>query len=252
MSYQPGNYTEQGGGRTVIGGSIDVVSGGEIDVESGASLKIAGTAMTASADELNLNDGSVAGTAVASKALVLGTNKNVDTLAIADGGLKLGAGAGTAVTATADELNQAADLTGRVVAGGGTLSVTAALHNGRIILLDTATGTVCTLPAATGSGARFTFVISVLATSNSHIVKVANASDTMIGIILAESDDAADVAKAFFAGATDDTITLNRSTTGSVALGEWIECVDVAANKWWVRGVIAATGTEATPFSATV
>src|SRR5574341_946616 len=64
-----------------------------------------GTAVTATAAELNLIDGSIAGTAVASKALVLGANKNVDVLAIADGGLSLGAGAGTAVTSTAAELN---------------------------------------------------------------------------------------------------------------------------------------------------
>ena len=50
-------------------------------------------------------DGSIVGTAVASKAAVLGADKNLDTIAIADGGLKLGAGAGTAVTATAAELN---------------------------------------------------------------------------------------------------------------------------------------------------
>ena len=61
--------------------------------------------VTASATELNLIDGSIVGTAVASKAAVLGADKNLDTIAIADGGLKLGAGAGTAVTATAAELN---------------------------------------------------------------------------------------------------------------------------------------------------
>lgn len=59
--------------------------------------------LTASAAELNFNDTSVAGTAVASKTLVLGANKNVDVLAVAD--LKLGAGAGTSVTSTAAELN---------------------------------------------------------------------------------------------------------------------------------------------------
>ncbi len=64
--------------------------------------------VTASAEELNFLDTSVAGTAVASKALVLGADKNIDTLAIADGGLKLGAGAGTAVTATAAQLNRTA------------------------------------------------------------------------------------------------------------------------------------------------
>lgn len=106
-------------GKALVGG---------IDVPLG-ELSIAGTAVTASADEINildgvttsteelnildgvtvtaaeinLVDGSVAGTAVASKALVLGANKNVDVLAVAD--LKLGAGAGTSVTSTAAELN---------------------------------------------------------------------------------------------------------------------------------------------------
>jgi len=60
---------------------------------------------TSSTAELDFNDGSLAGTAVASKTLVLGANKNIDTIVIADGGLKLGAGAGTAVTSTAAELN---------------------------------------------------------------------------------------------------------------------------------------------------
>jgi hypothetical protein len=53
MSYNTSNYTEQGGARTVIGGSLDVASGGEIDIESGGALKIAGTAVSATAAELN-------------------------------------------------------------------------------------------------------------------------------------------------------------------------------------------------------
>jgi len=61
--------------------------------------------VTASTAELNLLDGSIAGTAVASKALALGANKNVDTLVIGTLGLSIGSGAGTAVTATAAELN---------------------------------------------------------------------------------------------------------------------------------------------------
>ena len=55
-------------------------------------------------------DDVTAGTVAAGKAIIVGTNKNIDTLVIADGGLKLGTGAGTAVTATAAELN-ALDLT---------------------------------------------------------------------------------------------------------------------------------------------
>lgn len=61
------------------------------------------TDITATAAELNLLDNTVAGTAVASRALALGADKNVDVLAVAD--LKLGAGAGTSVSSTAAELN---------------------------------------------------------------------------------------------------------------------------------------------------
>ena len=47
------NYTEQGGARTVIGGSIDVVSGGDLDLESGSTFKIAGATVSATAAELD-------------------------------------------------------------------------------------------------------------------------------------------------------------------------------------------------------
>ena len=113
------------------GATLDVESGGALNVKSGGALQIAGTAVTASATELNaltsqgmvaadaaklhaitstavelsLTHNSVAGSAIASAAAVLGANKNLDMLAIADGGLALGAGAGTAVTSTAAELN---------------------------------------------------------------------------------------------------------------------------------------------------
>jgi len=57
-SYQPQTYREQGGDRFVVAssGSLDVESGGEIDIESGGALKIAGTAIAASAAELNILD----------------------------------------------------------------------------------------------------------------------------------------------------------------------------------------------------
>jgi|GEM_PF-1445093 len=54
-TYTTGFYVQQGGDRAVVasGGSLDVESGGEIDVESGGSLKLAGTAITATAAEVN-------------------------------------------------------------------------------------------------------------------------------------------------------------------------------------------------------
>lgn len=62
--------------------------------------------LTASAAELNLLDDSVAGTSVASKALVLGASKNTDILGLPVSGLKIGAaGAEVAVDASAAEMN---------------------------------------------------------------------------------------------------------------------------------------------------
>ena len=67
------NYMEQGGERWVIGGSLDVVSGGDLDIESGASLKIAGTAITSTATELNAVDG------IATTGIVLGNGETLHT-----------------------------------------------------------------------------------------------------------------------------------------------------------------------------
>lgn len=137
------------------------------------------------------------------------------------------------------------------VADAATMSLTPAEQGGRTVILDTVAGVVATLPAATGTGNKYRFVIKVLATSNSYIVKVANATDVLIGIILALTDGSNAVI-AWAAGATDDTVTLNRSTTGGVSLGEFVEFHDIALNTWAVSGVISQSGSEATPFSATV
>lgn len=138
------------------------------------------------------------------------------------------------------------------IAVGSALTMNQVDHANRTLKLDTLAGSTATLPAATGSGVTYTFIVSVLATSNSHIIKVANTSDAMQGSLFTR-DDTSDNAQAFFAAAgTDDTITLNRSTTGSVVVGEIIRITDFAVNRFQVEGFIANTGTAATPFSATV
>lgn len=168
----------------------------------------------------------------------------------AGGALQL---AGVDVTATLAALaNNAA----RYVAAGATKTLTSA-NDKQTVKLDTAGGSVVTLPAATGSGVRFKFLVTVLATSASHKIQVANASDFMIGTIAGVSDDPATVkgwiaANSGTVATNSDTITLNRGTTGSVSLGEYVDVEDVAANTWAVSGMITQTGTEATPFTAAV
>lgn len=61
---------------------VSILATKELNVVTDGKLLLAGTAVTSSAAELNLIDGSIAGTSVASKALVLGSNKNTDLLTV--------------------------------------------------------------------------------------------------------------------------------------------------------------------------
>ena len=158
---------------------------------------------------------------------------------------------GTQITATAAEINRAADVSGRMVAAGGTLTMTEAAHDGKIIKLDTATGSVVTLPTSTGGGAVYQFVVTVTATSNSHVIKVGNATDEFRGYVIQDASEAT-APNTWFAADNDDTITLNRSTTGLAIQGEYFQIVDAIAGHYFVQGYSAANGVEATPFSATV
>lgn len=116
---------------------------------------------TASSAELNLADGSVAGTAVASKLLCLGADKNVDTIAVADGGFKLGSGAGTAVTSTAAELNELDDVTSFAQStiavgaetGGDTIAVTLTLKDAAGVAVNEARYVRCWLSSSATTGA---------------------------------------------------------------------------------------------------
>lgn len=157
------------------------------------------------------------------------------------------------LTATPAELNRVADVSGRIVsATAATLAVSEAAHDGKTIVLNRAGGVTATLPPATGSGARFRFLLGTALSAASHIIKVTG-NDVMFGNIIANStDDTPDLAQPWPTAADSDTITLDGTTTGGLALGDFVELEDFAADKWAVHGVVTASGTEATPFSATV
>lgn len=137
-----------------------------------------------------------------------------------------------------------------VSATAATLTVTASSHAGRTVLLDRAAGQAVTLPAAAGTGNSYRFFVATTITSNSTTIKVADATDIMAGAAIVANDSDAS-ASIFETAADSDTITFDGSTTGGIK-GATVELQDVAANLWSVRIVGAATGTEATPFSATV
>lgn len=137
------------------------------------------------------------------------------------------------------------------------ISVTAAtvtldrhIHAGTVTTLDRAAGVTVTLPTSAGTGDKYTIVVGTTVTSNSDIIQVANATDTLQGLITsATTTTGAGTQEA--AGGTDDTITMNGTTTGGIA-GSVIELTDVASGKWQVVGHLVGSGTLATPLSAAV
>ncbi len=206
--------------KTNNGDKLVVASGGVLDVQTGGKLQNNGVDMDLSA-----------GIATATSA----STAELDTL--------------VGILATTAELNRAADVSTRLVAAGGTLAVTVLAHDGKTIKLDTASGSVCTLPAATGSGARFRFVVTVTPTTNAHIVKVTG-NDVMVGLALGLDSEGAP-ANAWGTAADSDTITMDSSTQGG-EVGDVIECEDIAADTYAVQVRLQQSGVEASPFSAAV
>jgi hypothetical protein len=154
------------------------------------------------------------------------------------------------LTATAAEINRAADVSARRVnATAATLTVTQALHEGRTITLNRADGIAVTLPAATGSGSKYRFVVGTAITTPTTIKVVGN--DIMAGVAIQGSDAGAGTSNLWATAADSDTITLTGTTTGGF-VGDVVELEDIAADTWAVKITGNGSGTEATPFSATV
>ncbi len=127
-----------------------------------------------------------------------------------------------------------------------TLAVTSDF-NGQTINLSRAAGSVVTLPAATGSKAVYTFVITTAVTSNNYIIQVANSTDTMNGLASVGGTTGA----VFSTLPASDTITMNGTTTGGL-VGSYVQVTDLAAGEYLVSAALVGSGTPATPFSAAV
>ena len=166
------------------------------------------------------------------------------------GGLTVTAGG---LTVTAGTTTLGASFVRDIVTLTATDAITVAEHAGRILLMGEVGGDAAatfTLPAATGSGAEFQFIVSVVNTSN-YIIAVADATDTIDGSVILHQDSANTVVS-FNTASDSDTITLNGTTKGGVSIGDEITLIDIATNQYMVKGVLTASGTEATPFSAAV
>lgn len=118
------------------------------------------------------------------------------------------------------------------------------------LVLNAAAGLTVTLPAATGSGARFRFIVGTSVTSNDYTIQVVG-NDVMDGLIFGANDEATPTMEVWATASDSDTITMDGSTQGGI-IGDRIELEDIGADQWAVHGWIKQSGTEATPFSAAV
>ena len=167
---------------------------------------------------------------------------------------------GTLAVTGASTLTGAVSAPGGVVSGGAiaalgdTLTATQALHANRVVAFGKTDGTEITLPAATGTGDIYTFVIAVAATSSANQIKVANATDVMNGSLNIQADDDADgTSKIWMAEVGDDTMSFAGAATSGGIVGGWIQCIDYAAGFWsCVAFTISSGGSEATCFTASV
>jgi len=177
-----------------------------------------------------------------------------DGMTVTSGGLTVTAG-GLTVTAGATALG--GSFTRDLVTLTATGAITQATHAGCILLMGEVGGDAAatfTLPAATGTGAEYKFIVSVVNTSN-YVIKVADATDTIDGSVVVTNDTTAGGTASLISWPTvaaSDTITLDGTTTGGVNIGDYVLLTDIATNQYTVSGLLNASGTEATPFSAAV
>ncbi len=136
------------------------------------------------------------------------------------------------------------------VALDATDAMTVAEHANRVLYCTTAATLTWTLPAATGTGNYYMFLLGILTTGDKVITCSELTNHRMIGSIIIADGDTPFLPDGFQPGASDETVTMNKTTTGGM-LGDWVKVTDVATNKWFVEGVLhSATGSDpATPFS---
>ena len=147
--------------------------------------------------------------------------------------------------------NEVATLDERVVTlGTGTTTLDPAKHANRLLLIATAAAAyTINLPEAVGSGDVYEFLVTVAHTSGTITInaKSTNGSNVFVGMIT--NHGSANVVTKF-ASTTNDIITLNNTTTGGQAAGDYLEIVDSAVDTWTIiGGLFSTSGTQATPFS---
>lgn len=158
-------------------------------------------------------------------------------------------GPGAVIAITSSTTLNPVDHGGRIITVGGSLAAN--------VVLTLPTINTSTDPASSGPGADpntlnnegVVYTVWVPTTISTSSLKIGtDGTDKFVGSVLSVDTDTSGAAVGFTAGASDDFINFNGTTTGGVA-GTFVQIVAVAANKYMVTGTVNGSGTVATPFA---
>lgn len=158
-------------------------------------------------------------------------------------------GPATVVDITSSTTLNPVDHAGRIIAVGGSLAAAVTLTLPAINVTANPTTSGPGQDPSTANNEGVVYTIWVPTTISTSSLKIGtNGTDKFVGSLLSVDTDSSGAVVGFTAGASNDFINLNGTTTGGVA-GTWIQIVAIAANKYMVTGVVNGSGTVATPFA---
>jgi hypothetical protein len=138
---------------------------------------------------------------------------------------------------------------GRIISVGGSLAAALTLT---LPAINVSTNSITSGPGqdpSTANNEGVVYTIWVPTTISTSSLKIGtNGTNKYVGTLLSVDTDSSDAVVGFTAGATNDFINLNGTTTGGVA-GSWVQIFAIAANKYMVTGNVLGSGTVATPFA---
>ena len=138
---------------------------------------------------------------------------------------------------------------GRIISVGGSLAAALTLT---LPAINVSTNPVTSGPGQdpnTLNNEGVVYTIWVPTTISTSSLKIGtDGTDKFVGSLISVDTYTSGAVVGFTAGATNDFINLNGTTTGGVA-GTWIQIVAIAANKYMVNGLLNGSGVVATPFA---
>ena len=158
-------------------------------------------------------------------------------------------GPATVVEVTSSVTLSPSAYAGRIISVGGSLAANVVLT---LPTINTSANPTTSGPGQdpntlNNEGVVYTiWVPTTIATSSLKIGT--DGTDRFVGSVMSVDTDTSGAMVGFTAGANDDFINFNGSTTGGVA-GTFVQIVAVAALKYMVTGTVLGTGTVATPFA---